>query len=88
MHTHTYTQAHQIAKEHLQLVGVTAMLIASKYEEIYYPQLHDFVYITDNSYTDSEVRDMERIILRTLGYNLATPTSIHFLRRFSKAAKV
>ena len=32
-------QAYPVAKEQLQLVGVTAMLIASKYEEIYYPQV-------------------------------------------------
>jgi hypothetical protein len=32
-------------------VGVTAMLIASKYEEIYAPEVRDFVYITDNAYT-------------------------------------
>jgi hypothetical protein len=31
-------------------VGVTAMLIASKYEEIYPPTVKDFVYITDNAY--------------------------------------
>jgi cyclin A len=33
----------------LQLVGVTAMLLASKYEEIYPPAVDEFVYITDNT---------------------------------------
>ena len=41
----------QIKRHNLQLVGVTAMLIASKYEEIYAPEVNDFVYITDNAYT-------------------------------------
>jgi cyclin-A len=39
----------------LQLVGVSCMLIASKYEEIYPPKVDDFAYITDNSYTEEEV---------------------------------
>jgi len=44
-----------IYRNKLQLVGVTAMLIASKYEEIYPPIVSDFVYITDNAYTREEI---------------------------------
>ena len=38
-------------RTNFQLLGVTAMLIASKYEEIYAPEIRDFVYITDKAYT-------------------------------------
>lgn len=41
----------KVSKSRLQLVGVTALFIASKYEEIYPPELKDFVYITDRAYT-------------------------------------
>ena len=64
------------------------MLIASKYEEIYHPTVEDFVYITDYSYTAEEVRCTERLILRSIGYSLASPAPITFLRRFSKIAEV
>ena len=64
------------------------MLIASKYEEIYFPQVQDFVYITDHSYSEDEVRGMERVMLKTIGYNLGIPASIHFLRRYSKLNQV
>ncbi len=40
----------------LQLVGVTCMLLAAKYEEIYPPAVDEFVYITDNTYTREQVR--------------------------------
>ena len=43
----------------LQLVGVTSMLIASKYEEIYAPEIRDFVYITDKAYSKEEILRME-----------------------------
>lgn len=39
----------------LQLVGVTSMLLASKYEEIYPPAVDEFVYITDNTYSREQV---------------------------------
>ena len=40
-----------VLRGRLQLVGVTCMLIASKYEEIFAPQVEDFVYITDSTYS-------------------------------------
>ena len=40
----------------LQLVGVACMLIASKLEEIYPPEISEFVYITNSTYTGDEVR--------------------------------
>lgn len=43
-----HTAVHEVKRDKLQLVGVTAMLIASKFEEIYAPEVRDFVYITDN----------------------------------------
>lgn len=71
----------------MQLVGVTALFIASKYEELYPPSMDDFVYITDNTYTKQEILAMEMQIFRTLGYNLSRPLPIQFLRRCSKAAE-
>ena len=64
------------------------MLIASKYEEIYAPEVADFVYITDNAYSKNEILDMEVTILKTLDFNLGNPLCLHFLRRDSKAGNV
>ena len=41
----------QVERAKLQLLGVSAMLISTKYEEIYPPTVKDFVYITDNAYS-------------------------------------
>jgi cyclin B len=46
-----YLSNQPVKRQYLQLVGVTAMLIASKYEDIYPPPIQDFIYITDNAYT-------------------------------------
>ena len=51
-----FLSKNNVVRGKLQLVGITAMLIASKYEEIYPPSVEDFVYISDNAYTREQVR--------------------------------
>lgn len=75
---------HDVHRTKLQLVGVTSMLIASKYEEIYAPEVRDFVYITDKAYTKEEILKMEQSILYSLDFNITFPSSLRFLERFCK----
>ena len=60
------------------------MLIASKYEEIYAPEVRDFVYITDKAYSHQEILETEQLILKKLDFNLTFPSSYRFLERFHK----
>ena len=76
-----------VCRKQLQLVGVACMLVASKYEEIYAPEVRDFEYICDGAFARQEILDMEITVLNTLGFDICHPTPIHFLRRFSKAAR-
>jgi hypothetical protein len=82
-----YLSAVDVPKMQLQLVGVTAMFVASKYEEMYVPAIDDFVYMTDNTYTKAEIRTMEISILKQLDFMFCKPFPLHFLRRFSKAGQ-
>ncbi|KAM7039933.1 PREDICTED: G2/mitotic-specific cyclin-B2 [Sturnus vulgaris] len=82
-----FLQSYPVPRKKLQLVGVTALLVASKYEEILSPDVADFVYITDNAYTSNEIREMEMVILKELNFDLGRPLPIHFLRRASKAGE-
>jgi len=65
-----------VSRQKLQLVGVDAMLIASKYEEIYPPDVKEFEYVTDKAYNKAEILDMEGRILSCLNFNLTTPSSL------------
>ncbi len=73
-----------ISRQRLQLVGVTCMLIASKYEEIYAPEVRDFVYITDKAYAKADILRMETRILSLLKFRVAVPSAFRFLSRFHK----
>lgn len=83
-----FLQLQPVVRTKLQLAGVTAMLLASKYEEMYAPEVSDFVYITDKAFTRTQILHMEMFILKTLDFNLGRPLPLHFLRRNSKAGQV
>jgi len=74
-----------VERSKLQLVGVTAMLLASKYEEMWPPEIADFVYMTDNAYEKSEIIAMEGKMLATLSFALGNPLPTQFLQRYAKA---
>ncbi|ORY78196.1 cyclin-like protein [Protomyces lactucae-debilis] len=69
----------------LQLVGITALFVASKYEEVMCPSVQNFIYMADGGYTDDDVLKAEQYILQVLDFNLAYPNHMNFLRRISKA---
>ena len=81
-----YLSQNAIPRQKLQLVGVAAMLIATKYEEIYPPEVKDFEYVTDRAYNRQEILDMEGKIISCLNFNLTTPSSYRFLERYSRLA--
>jgi len=64
------------------------MFLASKYEEMYPPEISDFAYVTDRAYTTAQIRDMEMTILRVLKFQLGRPLPLQFLRRASKIYEV
>lgn len=71
--------------DRLQLVGVTAMFIASKYEEVLSPHIHNFKHVADDGFSEEEILKAERYVLAALNYDLSYPNPINFLRRISKA---
>lgn len=80
-----FLSAEVVALDRLQLVGVTAMFIASKYEEVLSPHVANFSHVADETFSDKEILDAERHVLATLEYNMSFPNPMNFLRRISKA---
>ncbi|GER43931.1 cyclin [Striga asiatica] len=76
-----------VLRKKLQLVGITAMLLACKYEEVSVPIVNDLIFISDKAYCRQEILDMEKLMINTLQFNLSLPTPYPFMRRFLKAAQ-
>ncbi|XP_063160404.1 cyclin-A1 [Candoia aspera] len=66
----------------LQLVGTAAILLAAKYEEIYPPEVEEFVYITDDTYSKRQLLRMEHLLLKVLAFDLTVPTVNQFLLQY------
>ena len=79
-----YLEKNDTNRANLQLVGITAMFIACKYEEIYPPELKDFVYITDGAYVKGDVLNMEYKMLKFLDFNITFPTQWSIFEIYKK----
>jgi len=73
-----YLSKKPLARSKLQLLGVTSLLIACKYEEIYAPDIRDFVYITDRAFSKEEILIMEIDVLKSLEFNVTISSSYKF----------
>jgi len=82
-----FLERREVSRKNLQLVGVTAMLVAAKYEEIWAPEVRDFVYISDRAYSRDQILAMEKLMLNTLGFALTVPTAHAFVGRCLKAVE-
>ncbi|CAI4452785.1 CIH_collapsed_G0018230.mRNA.1.CDS.1 [Saccharomyces cerevisiae] len=69
----------------LQLLCITCLFIACKFEEVKLPKITNFAYVTDGAATVEGIRKAELFVLSSLGYNISLPNPLNFIRRISKA---
>uniref|UniRef100_A0A803NB06 Uncharacterized protein n=1 Tax=Chenopodium quinoa TaxID=63459 RepID=A0A803NB06_CHEQI len=75
-----------VPRRELQLLGIGAMLIACKYEEIWAPEVNDFVSISERAYNNEQILKMEKAILGQLEWYITVPTPYVFLSRYIKVS--
>ncbi|BFZ12964.1 hypothetical protein BsWGS_16003 [Bradybaena similaris] len=75
-------------KTQLQLVGVAALFLAAKLEEIYPPKLSEFAYMTDGACTEQDIIRQEMIIVKALKWDLAPMTTNSWLGVFLQVASI
>ena len=78
----------QIRKNQLHILGVTSLLIATKYEEIYPPELKDLLSVSENKFTRAEVLQMEKDMLLTMQFDVTAPSAYRFLERYRKLTSI
>lgn len=81
-----YLAVTKTTRSHLQLVGITCILVASKYEEIWPPEVKDCINISANTYTRDDILKMERAVCGALQFKLTVPTPFPFLARLLDCA--
>ncbi|KAL2084523.1 hypothetical protein ACEWY4_020041 [Coilia grayii] len=73
-----------VPKSQLQLIGITALFIAAKLEEIYPPKLHEFAYVTDGACDEEEIMGMELVMLKALKWELCPETVMSWLKLYAQ----
>ena len=63
-----------IERKRLQLLGIGALCLACKHEEVMIPNMNDFIYICDSAYTLEELMAIEVEMLSSLDAQLHMPT--------------
>ncbi|CAI5441124.1 unnamed protein product [Caenorhabditis angaria] len=89
LHLAVFLLDHMLAKKlvkktELQLLGVSCMFVASKFEEVFLPDVYDYEYITENSFNKKQILQMEQLILNTIQFDLSCPSSLIFARSISR----
>ncbi|KAJ0043821.1 hypothetical protein Pint_18095 [Pistacia integerrima] len=82
-----YLSQVKIKKNEMQLVGLTALLLASKYEDFWHPRIKDLISVSAEAYTRVQMLGLEKLMLKTLKFRLNLPTPYVFMLRFLKAAQ-
>ena len=73
-----YLSIKRIERTNFQLLGITALFIACKQNEILFRKINEYAYITDNAYTEEDIKNMEYKILNALNFNILFPSSLTF----------
>ena len=76
---------YRLRKSHIYVICV---FLNSKYEEIYPPDVGEFVYITDDTYTKKQLLRMEHLVIKVLGFDVSVPTANVFLDMYCRQLEV
>jgi len=79
---------HPMRRGKLQLLGLASLLLASKLEEVHVPTVEELIFISDATYKNDDILQMEGNILNILKFDMTIRTSRHFLQHFLRAAEM
>lgn len=78
----SFLSKQKIERYYFQLLGLAAMQIAMKFEEIYPPDLREMLRVSEYKFTRDDVTEMELDVLSTLDFQIVRPSSHRFLKHF------
>ena len=79
-----YLTKKDINIDYIHIFAFTVLYIASKYEDIYYPNLEKYIKAcSSGKFSKTEVLSFEREILETIDFNIFAPSMLRFLERYN-----
>ncbi|XP_075515902.1 cyclin-A1-4-like [Primulina tabacum] len=81
----SWTMGKSADKRETELLCVACFILASKYEEVWCPSMR--IFSRKYKFSCRQIVDMEKSVLKSLGYQLSNPTTWSFMERFMQAAQ-
>ncbi|CCH60076.1 hypothetical protein TBLA_0C02670 [Henningerozyma blattae CBS 6284] len=82
-----FLSTNKVTMSKLQLLAVTSLFMAAKFEEVKLPKLADYSYITDGAATQDEIKIAEMYMLSSLNFQISSSNPLNFLNRILKTDK-
>lgn len=82
--TDLYMSRCDVSRDEMQLIGATAVLLASKFYERWPPYTDDLVFVCDEAYSREQFLETEMKLIQALDFDINLPVSYLFLRRYAK----
>ena len=80
-------QRKNIRTSNIQKYGSACLSLASKMNEIYSPEINDYVHVSDNNYSVEELEEAERKVYDILNHKLIVPTLYNFVELYINLLK-
>ncbi|KAL4228187.1 G2/mitotic-specific cyclin-B1 [Mactra antiquata] len=72
-----------VARDCLELLGITCLLVASKQNDVFPPEMHELLEKCDNTFAKDQMTKLEMIILIITEFNLLGPTVQQFFEFYA-----
>lgn len=83
-----FLERESVQRSQLQLIGTVALELACKFEELYTPEISEFIHMTDDSYSLTDFLTLELRMLEVLNYTLSVPVAYRFYERYARLAQL
>lgn len=83
-----YCHNRYVSKNKYQLLGLAALFVAAKFEEVKTPRLKTYFNITGGQYSFEQILVMESDILLALNFNIKAVTSCWHLDEYLQFARI
>lgn len=78
-----YLSQKEVLPVKLQLLGITALFIAAKYEEIFSPEIEILLKTTEHAYCKEDILQMENEVFHLLKFDITYPSAFRFFEILS-----
>lgn len=75
----------ELAEKTIQLIGLACLSLSAKKQEIYGPEISDFVYICDGEFDRDQILEMERKVSISINFDFNIPNIIEYIRFYSSS---